>query len=337
MDYLKISGFEMVYTDSCFYFDSQIAKDLVAFYRDHKPLTCEIDAYGDFLTALGSRSTDDHAKNVDNVVTVSPDLVKMKKKVFQLLHRNKINLIILNRSRFYHVGTLNELIQNFCIERDLIENLGMGRFVSSKIVGEGPVKQISGVVMLSIINNECIIPYNSVVSYCRFSVPVITGEHNIVSNCSVGMESSKGINEPVILPDDVMFHTIPVLIKDTERFVTVAFGIEDNVKKAFPFSETDKLEYFGMSMRKVLEVLEIKKESVFPFHECNLWKAKLFATKPTMEESFSYTLQQVQSIKNGQPFIPLQIHPLYSMADILHYKDTASLVTYRVDLKQEIS
>ncbi|KAG1673996.1 Fucose-1-phosphate guanylyltransferase [Nymphon striatum] len=64
-------GSEFVYTDSCFFFDSGVAKDLVAFYKNHSPLKCEIDAYGDFLTALGGRATDDHIENENIILSVT--------------------------------------------------------------------------------------------------------------------------------------------------------------------------------------------------------------------------------------------------------------------------
>ncbi|KAG1676412.1 Fucose-1-phosphate guanylyltransferase [Nymphon striatum] len=329
-------GLEFVYTDSCFFFDSEVAKDLVAFYTHHSPLKCEIDAYGDFLTALGRRATDDHTEIVDNVVKVCPDLIMMKKRVFRMLYNREINLIILNKSRFYHVGTLREMIQNYCIEKDVRENFGLGRIVSSKVVGDGEIKQIRGVVMMSIIHNKSIIPFNSVVSYSRFNAPVIAGKHTIISNCSIGVDSKNGIKRPEILPDNLMFHTIPVVIQCTRLFVTVAFGIDDNLKKSVQLDDVDNLQYFGISMKKVLESLGLAKENIFHLQECSLWNAKLFATKPTMEESFSNTLRQVMAIKNHKPFTPLYMHSMYSMADILHYKDTKSLINYRSKLKQEI-
>lgn len=35
--------------DSNFFFDTNVAKSLLQYYRSVKPLRCEIDAYGDFM------------------------------------------------------------------------------------------------------------------------------------------------------------------------------------------------------------------------------------------------------------------------------------------------
>lgn len=52
-----------VYTDSAFFFDRNTAKLLLDFWNQHKPITCEIDAYGDFLQALGPMATAEYTGN----------------------------------------------------------------------------------------------------------------------------------------------------------------------------------------------------------------------------------------------------------------------------------
>ena len=42
------------------------------FYHAHRPLQCEIDAYGDFLQALGPEATPDYTANAGNVVAAAP-------------------------------------------------------------------------------------------------------------------------------------------------------------------------------------------------------------------------------------------------------------------------
>lgn len=40
---------EVVLTDSCYFISPESCHKLLSFYEKHKPLTCEVDAYGDFL------------------------------------------------------------------------------------------------------------------------------------------------------------------------------------------------------------------------------------------------------------------------------------------------
>ena len=51
-DGIKHNG-KIAYTDSSFFFGMDVAKKLIQFNSELGPLDCEIDAYGDFLQALG--------------------------------------------------------------------------------------------------------------------------------------------------------------------------------------------------------------------------------------------------------------------------------------------
>lgn len=322
----------MIYTDSCFFFDSSIAKKLKKFYDVHKPLTCEIDAYGDFLPALGSNSTGEYIHDTSNVVAVESELRNMRRRVYRLLNATDITLIILNRSRFYHVGTLYELIHNFCIGADLIDNMGFRRFVNSVATCRN-TGELEGVIMQSMISHSSTVPYNSVIGYCKFNTSVVAGEYNILSNCSIG-RNGHNQDTPIVLPDNIMFHTIPVLIDDKEGFVTVAFGINDDVKKALPLENVSSLKYYGTSFSNVLDATGYPKNKVFDSRNCSLWTAKLFGVRSSMEESFESTFNFVQKIIKGRPTIRYDNERLYSMANILYYKDAKRLVQYRLHLKR---
>ncbi|KAJ8309842.1 hypothetical protein KUTeg_011707 [Tegillarca granosa] len=106
-DGITIHG-RTVYTDSCFFF----AMDTTDLYN------AEIDAYGDFLPALGPRATVDYIHNTSNVTTVLPNLLPTRKKVFDLLRGTKIKLYMMNSSRYIHIGTTKEYINHFCLDSD---------------------------------------------------------------------------------------------------------------------------------------------------------------------------------------------------------------------------
>lgn len=56
-------GKEMVFTDSSYFFFSDVTRKLVKFVKEHPNIDCEIDAYGDFLqvTQIMERSNSDSA------------------------------------------------------------------------------------------------------------------------------------------------------------------------------------------------------------------------------------------------------------------------------------
>lgn len=69
----------------------------VQFYSKAKPLQCEIDAYGDFLQALGPEATSDYCSNTANVTFVTGDLVETRKKVFDLLQGTPLHVAVFNQ------------------------------------------------------------------------------------------------------------------------------------------------------------------------------------------------------------------------------------------------
>lgn len=107
-------GEEHVYTDSTYFVDWNTAKKLYDFADEIKPIDCEIDAYGDFLQALGPEASADYTKNVANVTKETSSLVEKRKKIFEFLKGTPLNVLLLNESKFYHIGTTKEYIQHFC-------------------------------------------------------------------------------------------------------------------------------------------------------------------------------------------------------------------------------
>ena len=109
-----IANEEYVYTDGEFYMDWATTKKLVKLYQRLSPLGCEIDAFGDFLQALGENSNNEYCKNVANVVEVVPKLVETRKMFYDELQGTQFNVLLLNKSKSYHIGTMTEYIEAFC-------------------------------------------------------------------------------------------------------------------------------------------------------------------------------------------------------------------------------
>ena len=87
-DGITVEG-EVVYTDSCFYFGTDVVQRLLQLKKDLGDLSCEIDAYGDFLQALGPNATDNYIHLTSNVSLITKDLTETRLKVnylFCLFH-----------------------------------------------------------------------------------------------------------------------------------------------------------------------------------------------------------------------------------------------------------
>ena len=108
---------EYVYTDSVFFVDWRTAKNLYDFSQEIQPIDCEIDAYGDFLQALGPEASADYTENVANVTKETSSLISKRKKIFEFLKGIQLNVLLLNESKFYHLGTTMECIHHFCDDK----------------------------------------------------------------------------------------------------------------------------------------------------------------------------------------------------------------------------
>ena len=108
---------EYVYTDSVFFVDWRTAKNLYDFSQQIQPIDCEIDAYGDFLQALGPEASADYTENVANITKETSSLISKRKKIFEFLKGIQLNVLLLNESKFYHLGTTMECIHHFCDDK----------------------------------------------------------------------------------------------------------------------------------------------------------------------------------------------------------------------------
>lgn len=108
---------EFVYSDSAYYMDMQTVLLLLDWYCKRGGVQCEIDAYGDFLQALGPEADSGYCKNTKNVTIALPGLVRTREEIFDVLKNTQLNVLMLNKSKFYHIGTTKEYIENFCQDK----------------------------------------------------------------------------------------------------------------------------------------------------------------------------------------------------------------------------
>lgn len=105
---------EFIYSDSAYFMDIETGLLLLDWYRKRNGIKCEIDAYGDFLQALGPKADTEYCKNVRNVTIALPDLIPTRMEIFEVLRETPLNVLMLNKSKFYHIGTTKEYLEHFC-------------------------------------------------------------------------------------------------------------------------------------------------------------------------------------------------------------------------------
>ena len=349
---VTVNGQPTVYTDSCFFFDHDIADRLLEFYRLNAPLECEIDAYGDFLQALGPRATIDYTTDTRNVSKIDPTLVCVRQKIYHLLRDVPLNVILLNSSQFYHLGTMHEYIDHLCGGTELARKLDFRRNVFNRLLSSDPTANVvgdalQGCLMHNRLPASSVVAPSAVLEYCDFSSSVDVGSRCIISNCTA--------QDPVdiVIPDHKFMHTVAVRRGDGQtEYVTIVLDIGDDLKReATSQSEVGSLSFLGQPLSRTMEKLSLSAVDLFPTGSppYSLWYAQLFQVCDSMSESFNAALALLPTLPMSgvdasgylsdcvsATLIKSDLSERISMADVLLCKDVTALLEYRRHLYDKI-
>ncbi|XP_046906018.1 fucose-1-phosphate guanylyltransferase [Hypomesus transpacificus] len=326
------SDSEFVYTDSTYYVDNSTTMALLGLLREIGPLNCEIDAYGDFLQALGPDATIDYTNNTTNVTKRETSLVNIRQTIFHHLRGTPLNVILLNNSKFYHIGTTTEYLFHFTEDLSLRSELGILSSVFSVCPCETYERPTICCVMHSVLDPSCSVSPRSVVEYCRLEADVKVGEGSILSGCWV--------NSSLSIPKGVFMHSLCVNREGQKGFVTVAFGIEDNLKQSVEApSYMEKLSLFGVSLGKCLACWSLGNEVLHfsgSMSSCRLWNACLFPVCPDLRTSFKMSLEMVQALLGNSTIKHPSNTRITSMEEALQCKNLEEMLSFREGLYKDI-
>lgn len=242
---------EYVYTDSVFYMDHKTAKKLLAFYEKIDTLNCEIDAYGDFLQALGPGATVEYTRNTSNVTKEESELVDMRQRIFHLLKGTPLNVIVLNNSKFYHIGTTKEYLFHFTSDSSLKSELGLQSIAFSIFPAIPEYSGNKSCIIQSILDSRCSLAPGSVVEYSRLGPDVSVGENCIISGSHIITRA--------VLPAYSFVCSLSLKINGHIKYSTMACGVQDNLKKNVKtLSDVKSLQFFGVSLLSCLDVWNLE-------------------------------------------------------------------------------
>ncbi|KAM7410093.1 hypothetical protein PAMA_001511 [Pampus argenteus] len=316
----SLSDTEFVYTDSTYYVDFDTAQSLLNLLKDVGPLQCEIDAYGDFLQALGPQATIEYTHNTANVTKEESSLVEIRQKIFHLLRGTPLNVILLNNSKFYHIGTTSEYLFHLTEDEALRSELGL---LSSAFSVHSNENTEGCCVMCSILEHSSSVGAGSVVEYSRLGAGASVGRGSIVSSCWV----SPGLS----VPDGVFMHSLCVSHQGRTRFVTAAFGINDNLKHSVEApASMEALKLFGVNLTECVsrwgnEVLRFSGDT----SRCSLWNARLFPVCSDAQSSFSMSLKMVCAVLTGSTCTLPKDTELMSIQESLQCKNLEEMLKFR--------
>ncbi|XP_072536877.1 fucose-1-phosphate guanylyltransferase [Salminus brasiliensis] len=322
---------EFVYTDSTYYVDHATTTLLLDLFRDIRPLRCEVDAYGDFLQGLGPGATVDYTNDTANVTKKESSLVEIREKIFHCLRGAPLNVILLNESKFYHLGTTEEYLFHFTADPCLRGELGILPAAFSVYEPEASEKA-AACVMHSVLHPSASVSVGSVVEYSRLGAEVTVGTRAIVSGCWVGAGLS--------VPDETFIHSLSTSLDGRTCFVTVAFSVRDDLKKSVSSpAGVNELELFGATLEECVsrwglcagDVKFSGDGSVW-----NLWNCCLFPVCEDRKSSFAATLGMVWAVRGKETVALPRNTKLLSLQEILQNKDLEQMLGFRKGLYEEI-
>ncbi|XP_020824237.2 fucose-1-phosphate guanylyltransferase isoform X1 [Phascolarctos cinereus] len=322
---------DFVYTDSLFYMDHNSAQKLLAFYQQLGALTCEIDAYGDFLQALGPGATVEYTKNMANVTREKSELVEMREKIFHLLKGTPLNIVALNNSKFYHIGTTQEYLYHFTSDSTLKSELGLLSKAVSIFPGGSECCREAPCVIQSIIESGASVGLGSVVEYSWLGPDVAVGANSIISGCHVLTKAA--------LPPNSFLCALSLRANGHLMYATMAYGVEDDLKRNVKvLSDIHSLQFSGLGFLACLDLWGLKvTEGLFSSSRTSLslWNARIFPMCPSLSESVTASLRLLAAVKHESPF-HLTSYKLLSIAEMLLYKDVGDMMRWRERIAQEI-
>lgn len=314
---------EWVYTDSSFYMDHTTVTSLLELYHQIQPLICEVDAYGDFLQSLGSGNMPEYIHTPGGE---EGELLQVREKIFHHLRGTPFNVVVLNESRFYHLGTMNEYLHHLTQDPHLQEALGLLSNGSSLLPPDVYEGRDTSVIH-SVVQPGARLSPGVVLEYSRLEPEVTVGQNSIISGCWV----ESGLSVPPL----TFLHTLRLSSHNAPgRFVTVAFGVLDDLKRTSPdHASLSQLELLGRPLQEHVSRWGWNPEGMtFSGSGRSLWSCRLFPVCMDMRSSFRSTLLMVQGVRGGGQDNGERI----SLQDALQGKDLENMLKFRRELREEI-
>lgn len=341
---VRVKG-NVAYTDSSFFFGMDVAKKLITFYKENSPITCEIDAYGDFLQALGPNASINYTSHIPNVSKPTPSLVPTREKIFHLLKGTPISVLIMNASRFIHIGTTRELIHHFCFHQQFQEELGLGMDVFNSWTENKKTNDIikkmkfsdtsQGCVMHSSLTSDTVVSPGSVIEFFDCDIKVNAGQNSIISN-SAFLSSDVGHEMTVDIPSNMFFHTVPVKHEGATQYVTIFFHVTDDLKKQ---GLPQDVIFLQRSLAGGMSLCNINSDSLLQdgSKSVSLWVAPIYPIVGTMSQSFKLSLDIIsQILTESKAAVDLSKYHLVSISNVLCIKDYRAMLAFRNQLYQKI-
>ncbi|KAG0271552.1 hypothetical protein BGZ95_000631 [Linnemannia exigua] len=279
-----IPGEEVVYTDSCYYFDPHTANLMANVYQTLSQ-ECDLEAWADVLSFQDtSSSSSPLIKEINQRQQPQP--------LKQALHDANVQLdvMVLNASKFYHLGTMQEFIYATCTDQAFMSELSIQNrhpgiaIVSEKqqsfnsftatALGQDEEQGALSMWQQPLFIENCHVPPTAQIG---------AGSLLVDTNLYASVENTQG-TEMMVIPKDTCMFTLQL---QEHAFVTFTFSVNDDMKRAVSVASCDGIEQGCEKDATSLELLK---------------RLKIFESVPVLEiTSFALDrLARIQQFQTGQ-------------------------------------
>ncbi|CAI2171685.1 18709_t:CDS:2 [Funneliformis geosporum] len=309
--HLDNGGYEFVYTDSTYFFDYNILKIFLKILDEIQPLTYELEAWSDFLsTKFTNRII------TQEISTLEKAQLTILKELYSL-ENPKLNVLILNNSKFYHMGTMFEYLNECCINPQF---KGIVKFTSEESLDKKTSNNGNICMINSHINENTVLfeEFAPIIldnikvhkTFAEEDKKVIIGGWSILSN--IELNTSNLMSKEIRIPNHICMFTLHLKIlnqkifstfNNEEGFVTFIFGINDDMKAKYSFDSL--IIYKNILVHKIIHSQYYKcknlQEQLPP--KLALWNAPIFPMTKTKEQSIKLAIQMLEKIEKAKYII----------------------------------
>ncbi|KAF9112999.1 hypothetical protein BGX27_002395 [Mortierella sp. AM989] len=285
---------DIVYTDSCYYFDPQTAKVMANTYKN-LDAECDLEAWADILcfqdcTPPAFTSTSS---------TSNPHL-QARQIVKQAFQESGVALdvMVLNASKFYHLGTMQEFLEGACTDLPFMAELNI-RNQDTGIACVGPLSSFGLKDEKSSKEEERI---TDSATAADIHPPIYIENSSIAPSATIHPGSiivDSDIPSEAVIPRNTCIFTLQL---QEHEFVTFTFSVKDDMKRAVgsnmgaeeTLQEIKIFERVPISVALSLNALPPPELMVGGL---SLWTAPVFEIAETKQESVRFGLSRLDRIR----------------------------------------
>ncbi|KAG0203467.1 hypothetical protein BGX28_004253 [Mortierella sp. GBA30] len=302
----KASTTDIVYTDSCYYFDPQTATLMANMFPSLDP-KCDLEAWADILDFQDIFCATHSSIQQPTSLSSDPHILgrQLVKRSFQKAGVS-LDVMVLNASKFYHLGTMQEFLDGTCTDVAFMRELN----IRNMVAGMATVFALEKVDLAEYDSTSNIRRIGNLDRGAYVSPPVYIENSILAPEVHVGPHSiviDSDLPNRAVLPGNCCLFTLQI---HQSTYVTFTFSVNDDMKKsvkAIATAETalkdllfifERVPISRMLHPNTTPSIESTLVETQRSEGLSLWNAPVFEMARTRHDSISLALDRLDRIRS---------------------------------------